>query len=212
MISNVSKHSSRKSVVKDGDVRHALHKKVLAEHHGEPDTLVVDELGLEHGSCRVDIAVINGIIHGYEIKSDADTLERLPFQAQIYSRTLDKVTLVCGAAHIDKARGIVPEWWGIKLAVGGSRGAVHFEDIRRPKLNRTLDVEALAMLLWRSEALALLEAAGAARGMKSKSRAIIYKRLTETLPLQQVRERVRACLKSRADWRRSGSLQRSDGD
>ncbi|WP_114392262.1 sce7726 family protein [Oleisolibacter albus] len=212
MISNVSQRGSRRPVVKDGDVRDALHKKVLAEHHGEPDTLVLDELGLEHGSCRVDIAVINGMIHGYEIKSDADTLERLPFQAQVYSRTLDKVTLVCGAGHIDKATAIVPEWWGIKLAVGGSRGAVHFEDVRRPKLNRTLDAEALAMLLWRNEALALLEAVEAGKGMKSKSRAALYKRLTETMPLQQLRDQVRACLKSRTQWRPSASSQTSGGD
>jgi hypothetical protein len=64
--------------VRDRDVRQALHRKVLKEHHGDANTLVVDELGLRHGTCRVDIAVVNGFIHGYEIKSDADTLERLP--------------------------------------------------------------------------------------------------------------------------------------
>ncbi|WP_283807951.1 DUF2130 domain-containing protein [Bradyrhizobium macuxiense] len=59
---------------RDRDVRQALHRKVLKERHGDADTLVLDELGLRHGTCRVDIAVVNGYLHDYEIKSDADTL------------------------------------------------------------------------------------------------------------------------------------------
>jgi hypothetical protein len=59
----------RTLVVRDRDVREALHRKVLKEHHGDADTLVLDELGLRHGTCRVDIAVVNGYLHGYEIKS-----------------------------------------------------------------------------------------------------------------------------------------------
>ncbi len=56
-------------VVRDRDVRQALHRKVLKEHHGDADTLVLDELGLRHGICRVDIAVVNGYLHGYESKA-----------------------------------------------------------------------------------------------------------------------------------------------
>lgn len=69
--------------MRDRDVRQALHRKVLKEHHGDADTLVLDELGLRHGTCRVDIAVVNGYLHGYEIKSDSDTLERLPARSPL---------------------------------------------------------------------------------------------------------------------------------
>ena len=45
-----------------------------------------------------DIAVINCSIHGYEIKSDLDTLMRLPQQLEFYAMTLQKLTLVVGHA------------------------------------------------------------------------------------------------------------------
>ena len=211
MESESTKHRTGKLSMRDRDVREALHRKVLADHHDEPDTLVIDELGLEHGCCRVDIAVINGQIHGYEIKSDADTLERLPGQAAVYSRVLDKVTLVCGKAHFDAVASMIPNWWGLKLAVPGPRGAVHFEDHRRPKLNRAIDPEALATLLWSHEALALLEAKGCACGVRGKSRIALYQRITETVPLDELRNYVRRTLKARTQWRADGQRTSSGG-
>jgi hypothetical protein len=50
-------------------IRKAFHCSFLQKEHAAPTTLVVDELGLEHGKCRADIAVINGHLIGYEIKS-----------------------------------------------------------------------------------------------------------------------------------------------
>ncbi|WP_128815240.1 hypothetical protein [Vibrio sp. 624788] len=53
----------------DSEIREAFHKKKLKSQHEDNQTLVIDELGLMHGSNRIDIAVVNGCIHGYEIKS-----------------------------------------------------------------------------------------------------------------------------------------------
>ena len=46
--------------MKDIDIRINTHKKILLNHHKNDNTLVIDELGLKHGNCRADIAVING--------------------------------------------------------------------------------------------------------------------------------------------------------
>ncbi len=100
--------------MRDRDVRMALHHKVLMDHHEDSNTLVLDELGLRHGICRVDIAVVNSYLHGYEIKSDADTLERLPSQISVYSAVLDRVTLVVGKTHISQSRGCNPGLVGDK--------------------------------------------------------------------------------------------------
>ncbi len=86
-------------IMRDSDVRKALHSRVLRDHHNDPNTLVLNELGLRHGACRVDVAVVNGSLHGYELKSDMDTLERLPAQVGLYGKVLDKATLVVGARH-----------------------------------------------------------------------------------------------------------------
>ena len=80
----------------DRDVRLAVLNKVLKEHINDTSTLVIEEMGVNHGRNRVDIAVINGEIHGYELKSDSDNLLRLPKQAEAYSNIMDKVTLVVG--------------------------------------------------------------------------------------------------------------------
>ena len=52
----------------DGRIRAAFHGKILRRQHLCPETLVLDELGLMHGRCRADIAVVNGCLIGYEIK------------------------------------------------------------------------------------------------------------------------------------------------
>ena len=62
------------TLFKDGDVRRAVYARMLGSAMRSADTLVIDELGLDHGSCRIDIAVINGHIRGLEIKAEADTL------------------------------------------------------------------------------------------------------------------------------------------
>lgn len=190
--------------MRDKDVRRALHGKVLADHRDDPSTLVLDELGLWYGHARVDVAVVNGCIHGFEIKSERDTLERLPDQARIYSRVLDRVTLVVGASHADKARGIVPDWWGLKVATAGRRGAVHFHEDRGPGDNPQQDPVALAMMLWCEELTAALTLAGAARGFVGKKRRVQAERLAAVLAPEALRKVVCDALKARREWSRAG--------
>lgn len=186
--------------MRDRDVREALRRKVLAEHTRHPDTLVIDELGIAHGSARVDIAVVNGRLHGYEIKSDADTLHRLPNQAAAYSAVFDRVTIVAGSKHVQHLEAAVPAWWGIKVATEGPRGGVHFADLRAPRRNPGIAPIELAHLLWRDEAQALLEAR-AVKGVRGKNRAALYRLLAEHLTLDELRDAVRAALKARVGWR-----------
>lgn len=187
--------------MRDWDVRHALHSQVLARHRTEPDTLVLDELGIRQGDTRVDIAVINGMIHGYEIKSERDTLERLPGQVQLFSTALDRVTLVVDQRHLARAEPIVPHWWGLLVVRAGSNGQVLFSEARPPAENHGLDPQALAEFLWREEALAVLEKINAADGVRHRPRRFLYERLVQRLSLQELGALVRATMKARADWR-----------
>jgi hypothetical protein len=190
-----------KNDVRDRDVRQALHKKVLREHHGDADTLVLDELGLRHGACRVDIAVVNGYLHGYEIKSDSDTLERLPAQVPVYSEVLDRATLVVGERHVGKARAIIPEWWGIKIAKSGPRGGVSFSTERQFKPNPSINPVALAELLWRPEAIEILRQLEAPAFVLRKPRAAMYEHIAKAVELDRLRDLIRQRLKARERWR-----------
>ena len=106
---------------------------------------------------------------------------------------------------------LVPEWWGVKLAHVGPRGAIHFADARRPRDNASVDIQAIAGLLWRDEALDLLRDIDTIRGFRSKPRAAIYSRIAEVADIDIVRSRVRQQLISRTNWR-SGERQMSNDD
>lgn len=187
--------------MRDIDVRRAVHKKILMEHHKDPDTLVIDEFSLNQGLCRVDIAVLNGRLHGYELKSASDTLERLPAQIQHYSAVMDRVTLVVADNHADKALLLLPSWWGVKLATLGLRGAVHLKTLRKERQNPGQDKLALATLLWKEEVINILQEHGFERGLKNKPRRVLWQLLATELDMSQLRDVVRTTLKARSGWR-----------
>lgn len=185
----------------DAQIREQFHRKRLAKYHSDVDTIVVDELGLQHGRCRADIAVLNGNLIGYEIKSDCDTLRRLPSQVSVYSAVFDRVSLIVGLRHAEAARSLIPSWWGLVVSSVGPRGGVSFNTVRKPAPNRKVDPYSVAQLLWRDEAAAILEGLGANKRLLRSPRRFLYEALTSELGLADLRGHVRQCLKSRRTWR-----------
>ena len=185
----------------DRHLRSALKRKVLAPQASDPGTRIIDELGLEHGASRIDVAVVNGILHGFELKSDRDTLTRLPSQMSVYNSVLDRITLITGQRHAEPALRMLPDWWGLKVAEVGSRGGVRFCTVQRASDNPKVEPLAVARLLWREEAMKLLARLGETRGVTGQRRAVLYDRLAEVAPLDLLRSHVRACLKRRRTWR-----------
>lgn len=117
--------------MRDIDIRRALRLEMLRLHGDESDTRIVEELGLCQGIARVDLAVVNGSVHGYEIKSEHDTLARLPSQTDVYNRALDFVTIVTAPAHAEKIGDIVPPWWGV-WSVSQDKDGVRLQVSREP--------------------------------------------------------------------------------
>src|SRR5713226_2006710 len=152
----------------DKVIRAALNQYLKELHAGNSKLRIIEELGVEHGAARMDVAVINGVLHGYEIKSDRDTLLRLPEQMGIYNAVFDQITLVVGKSHLHDAINVVPDWWGIMIAKINSNESVIFNEIREAKSNVGQNSLSVARLLWRNEALEILESAGKANGFRSK--------------------------------------------
>jgi hypothetical protein len=186
--------------MRDIDVRQAIRRTVLVDHIRKSDTLIIEELGIAQGAARVDIAVVNGRFHGIEIKSDKDTLIRLPCQVALYSSVFDRVTAVVGQTHLKGTLSLVPDWWGIKCALAGSRGGVQIREHRAPRNNPAINPVCLAGMLWREEALSILEAREI-RGLRAKNRNVLSERLALELPLSELRSVVRTALKARIGWR-----------
>jgi hypothetical protein len=197
--------------MKDAQIRAAVKNDLLSPYLHDPDTRIIDELGLKHGYARVDIAVVNGELHGYEIKSDRDTLKRLPLQRTVYDSVLDRITLVLAPYHLSKGLAIVPDWWGINVADEDTNCKIQLSCLRHASKNPSVCPLSVAKLLWRDEALRLLVQAGAAKGMHTQPRKKIYARLIETLSVDDLRCAVRHELKSRPNWRSDGQQKPCDG-
>lgn len=184
--------------VLDRDVRCALHAR-LGPAHQDAGTLVVNELDL-CGAVRVDVAVVNGALSGFEIKSARDTLRRLAGQVAVYSEVLDHVTLVAAERHLDEVQAVVPSWWSVYVACKGD-GGVRLEEIRPALTNPSPRAASIVQLLWRDEALNALEMRGLDRGVRSKPRQALWDRLVEQLPVTEIQLIVREALKGRTGWR-----------
>jgi hypothetical protein len=187
--------------MRDSEVRAAARKMLDARHFDRSDTLIVEEMGLWSGSARVDLAVINGELCGLELKSERDTLDRLPRQAEIYSLVFDRVELIVGRRHLAKALPIIPKWWGVMVAVGES-DEISLVPERETSSNPSPDPYMVARLLWKDEALGILSSRGLATGWRSKPVKAIHRRLATQLPFDELGTCVRGALKSREGWLR----------
>jgi hypothetical protein len=164
------------------------------------DELIIEEFGMLQGSSRIDVAVVNGSLHGFEIKSDHDTLGRLRKQASDYSRVLQFVTLVTTEKHISPALKVIPKWWGVMLAAAED-DAIVLQAQREGRPNPTVDPLALVQLLWREEAAAILASTTPPRGLTRKPRKVLWEHVASAVPLPTLPGTVCAVLKRRSEWR-----------
>ena len=195
----------------DIEIRTAFKSSLLPAYLHDQSSFVLEELGLRHGRARIDLAIVNGELIGFELKSDLDSLQRLPEQAMVYNSVLDRITLIVTERHLSAAVQQISEWWGVVLARLDGNGAVVFREVRGPETNPLVEKLAVARLLWRTEALGILEELGVAEGFRSKPRTEIYSRLAELLDDGTLRLKVRQKLYLRTNWR-PDALQMSDDD
>ncbi|WP_435634969.1 sce7726 family protein [Pseudomonas solani] len=189
---------------RDVEIRHHFHLKKLRHYHECPNTLVIDELGIAHGKNRADIAVLNGTIHGYEIKSSKDTLSRLPEQIGEYSRCFEKVSVIAAPNHIEKLLDILPEWCGLIVATKGSKGAITFKTLRRARKNPEVDIYAMAHFLWRKEIIDILQSLGIAEKNIKASREKLYNLLPSNTSTSELTQWIKEKFISRTEWRAAG--------
>lgn len=160
-----------------------------------PDVFLRHELGIAAAGARIDLAAIDTILHGYEIKSDHDTLARLPGQAAAYGRVFDRLTLLSGPKHLPAAEDLLPDHWGLLLDQDGA-----LTQIRPASPNNGTSPYSIAQLLWRDEALAELARIGAQRGVTRAARHYVWLRLAQTRTREQLRDLAVQTLRNRTAW------------
>lgn len=188
--------------MRDLDIRTKIKSSLLQKYYQDPNSRIVDEMNVCHGDARVDIAVINGSLHGFEIKSQLDTLSRLPGQIHMYSKIFDYLTIVSGPKHIAEILAICPDWCGVIVAnYKKNNSGLKLKKIRPSKRNQMLDKYSLAQLLWKSEVIQCLTELGITRGISNKSKALLWQMLSSTVDQKTLSIIVRQKLKTRANWR-----------
>ena len=186
--------------MKDIDIRIELKNTLLSQFKYDENARVVEELGLCQGAAKIDVAVINGSLLGYEIKSEQDTLLRLPNQMHIYNKVFDYINIVVNEKHYAAIKEVIPEFWGI-ICVRKIENDFKLEERKPAQKNMGVDAISMLQLLWKEETLLLLEKEGLLKGMKSKPRKDMWEKIANSLPKEKVNEYVRQFIKSRSKWR-----------
>ena len=185
--------------MRDCDIRKILRETSLKRFISDPNSKLVDELDLPITKSRIDIAVLNGHLHGFEIKSDKDTLNRLPHQIAGYTKVFDYVTVVTGNKHHTKVLELLPKWVGLKVCLR-TKNTYKVVTIRKPSYNRNKEGFFLAKLLWRKEVEKILKDENIAFRKKSTLWKL-SEILGSSLPITKLSRIVRETLKSREDWK-----------
>ena len=187
------------TIDRDDGIRAALLPRLASMVPLEPDCVLIEELGIEHGSSRIDVAAIGSLVYGFEIKAALDSLTRLQRQVQHYDRLVDFAYLVLAEKHLAAGAAGVPAHWG--LIVAEARAAEVAFRVERPatrNLNRV--PECLARLLWREEALATLSSLGLDKGIRRKPARTLHSKLAEALDLEVLSSLVLERIRRRDNW------------
>lgn len=165
------------------------------------DTYLINELDICGGFTRADIAIVNGQLHGYEIKSPQDSLERLPRQVPSYNEVFDTMTLITCKEYLNQALKIIPKWWGIYY-IDDSKKGLTLKKKRKSKFNKHINCTQLANLLWKQELIDLIYSnTDIVKGIKSKSRYKLAEIAADNISRPVINDYVRNVLKHRQEWR-----------
>ncbi len=185
--------------MKDPCIRQLLRDTELLHFFEDANSKVVQELSLPVAKARIDVAVINGSLHGYEIKSASDTLKRLPSQVEAYSKVFDYLSIVTENKYHEKILSSVPSWIGIFICYE-KKGIKTIKQLRKPKLNKSKESFFLAKLLWRDEIIdTLIEYQIPFR--KKDRNWILCETLSSNLDINAISFIVRDKLKKRINWK-----------
>lgn len=181
-------------MIGDAQIREAIHQEIRGRR---PSTIVVNELKVCNGKSIVDLAILGkSLLHGIEIKSDKDTLNRLPDQAADYNKVFDFMTIVLGRTHYEKAIKIIPEWWNVWVA-DYENETVLLSEVRKGKRNWNVDSFSLSQFFWREEALEIMAKEGILDGMKTKRKWLLWDKIATSLSTESIYSHVKDTLQNR---------------
>lgn len=135
--------------MKDGSIRNVIFD-YLEENNGK--IRIFEESPIKNSRC--DFYTVTDRLTGYEIKSDADSYERLARQIKDYDAFFDENYIIVGRTHRAHVAEKVPSYWGIICITDEEDGFV-VETLRPARKNPKLKRKNQLMKLWNSEITAI---------------------------------------------------------
>lgn len=125
-------------------------KKLLLARHSLNTATMLTEFRV--GNSKADCVIFNGKSSCYEIKSDYDSLTRLPEQLSDYLKIFDEVYVVCSSKHLDDVLETSPSEVGVMVLNKNNSFSKKREAVSRTK---HINIEILCDSLRKEEYLEL---------------------------------------------------------
>lgn len=155
---------------------------------------IIEEWGTM-GDVIMDIAILEeGGITGFEIKSNHDTLSRLPNQVIYYEYLCDNCYVIVGDKFVGKISQHIPDSWGI-IYVGE-------DDVitLRESISTGIDIKRLVDCLWNPEKVELIKLFKI-RGYSNKNSRQLTDIILGNLTDSDIRKYVSHLIKCRKGWK-----------
>lgn len=138
------------------------------------------------GRSRADVIILTDeSIIGIEIKSDADTYERLKRQVRDYNKYCDYNYVAVGKSHEKQVHKHIPQEWGI-FVISMEDGAIQIREMRAAQTNSKMKVKAQITMLWRPEIQNILEKNHLPK-YKQKSKKFVQQVIIERVEWKQLK-------------------------
>jgi hypothetical protein len=183
--------------MRDTTIRQLLKSTELLQYQNDGSSKIVEEMTIPAAKARIDIAVINGHLHGFEIKSACDTLQRLPSQIEAYTKVFDFLYIVTEDKYYQRLLQTTPSWVGLYICCEKTNEVLQ---IRAASLNQNKNSFHIAKLLWREEIIEVLTE-HKIKFRKKDRNWILCELLSSNIDATTLSNAVRGKLKQRIDWK-----------
>lgn len=185
--------------MKESEVRDGLVLKVRRRFEGKPHLLLAEVDVRWTIPARMDALLVSDRLTGFEIKSDVDSLLRLPRQVQAYSAVVERAALIVAQRHFERAVTELPSWWAIYVAKTSPSGErVLISQAKRGLLNPSINPLAVTSFVGREELTIVLRAIGEKR-LSGQSVDELRKLMVARLGKKRTVETVRSLMLHRPD-------------
>ncbi|RRO01531.1 sce7726 family protein [Pectobacterium aquaticum] len=158
------------------------------------DAAIINEMVVANWSRRADLAVANGHLQAFEIKSDFDSLKRLDGQLETFTSRFEKVTVVCAPKFTYEVTKKVTPDVGVIEYLNDNKG-IRFKIIQRGRISPITNKKVYISFLLKKELQLLLTENY--KNYFSESSRNSLEHLAEKIPLSKIRCFVLNAIKKR---------------